>query len=172
MKNKELEELTKKQKELEAERNKLQAQIMKIRQEEFVLKTNTVFEKHPKLKSWAWHQYTPYFNDGDVCEFSVYDYYIDVDYEGFPKEELSDSGLAELNESSFDDCGNYKKYTRNYKTGNYDSIPINIPGLADAHKDIRIIMDIIKENAEDIFGDHARIVVSKDSIKVEKYDHE
>jgi len=30
-----------------------------------------VFEKYPSLESFGWTQYTPYFNDGDVCTFRV-----------------------------------------------------------------------------------------------------
>lgn len=34
-------------------------------------------EKFPKLvKAFVWSQYTPYFNDGDACEFGVGDLYI------------------------------------------------------------------------------------------------
>lgn len=34
-----------------------------------------VFEKFPELTSFSWSQYTPYFNDGDVCTFQC-----NVDY--------------------------------------------------------------------------------------------
>lgn len=30
-----------------------------------------VFESNPKLESFGWTQYTPNFNDGDICYFSV-----------------------------------------------------------------------------------------------------
>jgi hypothetical protein len=30
-----------------------------------------VFAKYPKLISFSWNQYTPYFNDGDECIFRV-----------------------------------------------------------------------------------------------------
>lgn len=33
-----------------------------------------IFEKHPELAGFTWNQYTPYFNDGDPCEFSYNDY--------------------------------------------------------------------------------------------------
>lgn len=49
-----------------------------IRQEgEELLKKDfqEMFEKHPKLEWVAWQQYTPFFNDGDVCTFSVGDLY-------------------------------------------------------------------------------------------------
>lgn len=31
-----------------------------------------LFARHPEMESFAWSQYTPYWNDGDVCEFGVY----------------------------------------------------------------------------------------------------
>ena len=30
------------------------------------------FAKYPDLESISWMQFTPYFNDGDTCEFCVY----------------------------------------------------------------------------------------------------
>ena len=27
---------------------------------------------HPEMVRFGWHQYTPYFNDGDTCEFTTY----------------------------------------------------------------------------------------------------
>lgn len=32
---------------------------------------STLFDKYPTLEAIRWEQYTPYFNDGDPCEFSV-----------------------------------------------------------------------------------------------------
>jgi len=32
---------------------------------------NVIFEEYPNIDSISWNQYTPYFNDGDPCEFSV-----------------------------------------------------------------------------------------------------
>lgn len=30
-----------------------------------------LFDAHPEIQSFGWTQYTPYFNDGDPCEFSA-----------------------------------------------------------------------------------------------------
>lgn len=38
-----------------------------------VIAVREVFEKVPEVQSIRWQQYTPYFNDGDACEFSVND---------------------------------------------------------------------------------------------------
>lgn len=32
-----------------------------------------LFDANPEIKSVTWTQYTPYFNDGDSCEFGVND---------------------------------------------------------------------------------------------------
>lgn len=32
-----------------------------------------VFVEHPTIQTISWTQYTPYFNDGEPCEFSVHD---------------------------------------------------------------------------------------------------
>ena len=32
-----------------------------------------VFDAHPEIKAIRWTQYTPYFNDGETCEFSRHD---------------------------------------------------------------------------------------------------
>ena len=39
-----------------------------------------IFEKYPKLLSFSWNQYTPYFNDGDECTFRVNVYSLIPDF--------------------------------------------------------------------------------------------
>lgn len=38
----------------------------------FYIESKKFFQKYNYLKSYGWTQYTPYWNDGDVCKFSVY----------------------------------------------------------------------------------------------------
>lgn len=47
-----------------------------------------LFNNNPQLLAIKWDQYTPYFNDGDECVFSVYDpqYLIDLNHLDLPKE--------------------------------------------------------------------------------------
>lgn len=65
------------------------------------------FDACPEVEAITWTQYTPYFNDGESCEFSVHDkYFILVgdedpdDYEGsvtYNEKDLAraEKGLAE-----------------------------------------------------------------------------
>jgi len=36
------------------------------------------FEMFPYVKQIGWTQYTPHFNDGEACEFGVYDFYFSI----------------------------------------------------------------------------------------------
>lgn len=40
-----------------------------------------IFEEYPQIESISWTQYTPYFNDGDSCEFSVNTWDIELNEE-------------------------------------------------------------------------------------------
>jgi hypothetical protein len=41
--------------------------------EAFLAGCRALFEAHDGLESFAWEQYTPYYCDGEPCEFSVWD---------------------------------------------------------------------------------------------------
>lgn len=60
-------------KELTEKLAKVYAEIQTLGEEAFVEAYKTLFEKHPKVESIRWTQYTPHFNDGETCEFGVRD---------------------------------------------------------------------------------------------------
>ncbi len=51
-----------------------QAELEKKTEELFSVAVLELFKENPKLDSFSWTQYTPYFNDGEACEFGVYVY--------------------------------------------------------------------------------------------------
>ena len=53
----------------------MQTESKKVFKEAF----EEIFEKYPAIETVSWTQYTPHFNDGDTCEFSVN---TDVDING------------------------------------------------------------------------------------------
>jgi hypothetical protein len=62
--------------------------------------TKAYFEKHGSIvEQIFWHQYTPWFNDGDTCEFSVCDpnvvLYADTNEEKYEEGSMYCSDLAE-----------------------------------------------------------------------------
>lgn len=62
---------TEKMKELLERKEALNKEISAISQTVFAESSTELFNKHPLLQSFSWTQYTPYFNDGDICSFGV-----------------------------------------------------------------------------------------------------
>ena len=53
--------------------NKLEQQLQSFVKLELQPLFDAFFEQHKCIKAITWTQYTPYFNDGEPCEFNVYD---------------------------------------------------------------------------------------------------
>ena len=45
-----------------------------------------VFDKHPEIESVKWHQYTPFYNDGETCVFGLHGVHV---YDKDEKEYMS-----------------------------------------------------------------------------------
>lgn len=60
-------------------RTEVEAKIKAARElarEAFTVGVTDLFTRYPDLQELYWTQYTPYFNDGDECIFSVHDLYV------------------------------------------------------------------------------------------------
>lgn len=114
------------------------------------------FEAHPEADEIRWRQYTPYFNDGEPCEFRVYD----------PELFLAD-GAEERDEDAEGYC--------TWSLAHYPSDehkPLITEGLV---KDFEAVASMLQSDADSmrmIFGDHALVVATRNGISVEEYDHE
>jgi hypothetical protein len=132
------------------------------------------FRLYPFVTQVRWVQYTPYFNDGEPCEFGVHD----------PELELSASFLEKHKELSVgapdyrnifdedeDDEGNeiIPRFMSTYSFDKEDGK--KYPELNDAVKAIRDLFeaeDILKH----VFGEHAIVNATPERINYEEYDHD
>jgi hypothetical protein len=222
----------------------LRKQYMEEAQAMFTEVTGAFFAANPEVKRIHWLQYTPYFNDGDECVFSVHDFCYDLDRKfGLSEEDLdewseaeeddrledlddyrwegdgfSDHTVADLqrkidavtrmledhekgitvfvdkdlgswytHESKYDDNRNIvhsfnpDKARQNIESWeddirlieqekvqypNRDRIVEDFENLASFLK--RIDDDVFKET----FGDHVRVVLTKDGVQTEEYSHD
>lgn len=66
--------------------NKLQEEMQAVARPVIKEAATEIFDVCPEIHSFHWHQYTPYFNDGEPCTFSVHDVFMvlerDVDEYG------------------------------------------------------------------------------------------
>lgn len=143
---------------LKAEMEAAQAQFRDRGKELFKPALAELFAKYPAMKNIAWTQYTPYFNDGDACTFSVNN---DVDINGVERYENDEA--SETN------------YVKN-DAGKYVSVPnerYNPAVKAMYDEAERLIGSIPEDIMEALFGDHAEITADRDgTFTVESYSHD
>ena len=117
------------------------------------------FADFPEVKALQWEQYTPYFMDGDTCEFGVND----VAFVSTDDEEI----LAEVSYGEYDgeddDVIVYSQYGDEANGA-----------LKAAIKTFNTFLhsDEMEDVLKTMFGDHVRVTVTAKGFKVEEYDHE
>lgn len=134
------------------------------------------FVNNPDVLAIRWQQYTPYFNDGDACTFSVYEAQICFDgYDHLAKlqAEADEKGIRNVHRY-FDD--------EDLEHHLEDGVLLFLDrwGLStgdENHKQtfgrLDKIFNFDDEFFEYAFGDHVRVTVTRDGeITVEDYDHE
>lgn len=130
--------------EKKAEWNKKRDEMREEGKELLFSTLQELFEKNENLKKIAWTQYTPWFNDGDTCEFHAHIDYPDVNdwqegdyYEGDEEEDETTKPSDEL------------------------------------YKEIVSLLNILDEDDyKEIFGDHVKVTITKEGYEVEGYDHD
>lgn len=156
-------------------------------QKDFPAMFTELFAEAPNLKSVGWTQFTPYFNDGDSCEFGAnfdylyinganedYDEESDINIKIYDYKNLETEEDVHINDEVAEKVG-YAWYKGKrigerglcYNT-NYDE------AAAKAVDQIKEVLNSIPEDFfKDLFGDHAKITLHADgSIEVEEYEHD
>jgi hypothetical protein len=130
--------------------------------------------KYPKVKGISWTQYTPYFNDGEPCEFGINADYPQILIEADGEEDWHD----------MDNMYTFQKNAMGHAIGYQDKYKIMSPLFANDFtlKEHDEILESIREFASDalypfenqlqaLIGE-GRVLLTKDGIEVEDYDHD
>ena len=134
--------LMKKKTEMMAELREHGATALK---EEF----KSFFAAHPECIALRWRQYTPYFNDGEACEFSRHD--IGVKLTDTP-EDASDG----YDEEGFEDTYSDRRDEELFKS---------------VLAAVKVLEAIDEEIFEIAFGDHVKVTATRAGFDVEEYSH-
>lgn len=153
----------------------------------------------PQVLAVRWKQYTPYFNDGEPCEFGVRCYSGIVrlaDYETDPEDDdyETEDGFVESGDVRFEGGKEYKwvevpltqaeidankaRYRYSTQTTRHEKVATGV--TYERHPAYGAIVDLehALEGGEfdnvllEAFGDHATVTVTKDGIDVEFYEHD
>jgi hypothetical protein len=164
--------------ELEAFEQKKKVFVEELRKE-FPTMFKELFEKNPRIESIGWTQYTPYFNDGDECTFSVHTDNLNINGENEEEHDsLNEHAYETITQENIEEHKLYNKkdeyYSKN-KVGEYGRFPN--PNLdrelfegLEAFKSV--IQSIPDEFMKELFGDDAEINLTSNGIEVEQYDHD
>lgn len=140
---------------------KLFRERMKDEGEKFFLEqSKELFKENPNLVKFAWHQYTPYFNDGDPCVFRASLEYPSVLLIGDVVKDEDGNPLPEYDEDLWMDEESY--FSKDDK-----SEPAKI-----CRNVIAFLGQFDDDDVEEFFGDHCQVIVSRDGIEVESYSHD
>jgi hypothetical protein len=135
--------------------------------------TKEFFEKNPGVTAFVWTQYTPYFNDGDTCEFGVND----VTFTNAPDPENVQWEEYEGEEEGVWTANNVKyvlESDRSYYKEDADKI--RAAGGVDPES-CQLMSDAIgSSEMSDVmlamFGDHVKIIATREGFDVEDYSHD
>jgi hypothetical protein len=132
----------------------LQKQISTFGKEALAEKFKDFFEKHPQVEAVEWTQYTPYFNDGDVCEFRRNEF----GYVLTPGTKYTDwDNKLQVFEKGDEPIEGY--YVRKGALGVViENLETSLEGIDDIF--------------EATFGDGVKVAATKDGFDVESYDHD
>ncbi|MDF5756565.1 hypothetical protein [Spongiactinospora sp. TRM90649] len=136
----------------------------------------------PTIISVGWCQYTPYFNDGELCTFSASAIWFrttadpdparpDYDNDSFDFVDYYDLEIEGSRSSLGRRPSRWNPARRDYEEGPYE-------GPDEARYDrCRALSDAVRSGAFDnvllaAFGDHARVTVTRQGITVEEYSHD
>lgn len=142
-------------KALKARMEEMREQIKTEAKAAFASTTKEIFAQHPTLEQFQWHQYTPYFNDGDECTFSAH----------------TDTESISINE---EDAYEVSRTSR-WNGSTHIPVPADqLHPLQGAQKEISVLLNAIGDDfLKAMFGDHSEITAKRDgTVTVESYCHD
>lgn len=132
----------------------------------------------PNVVEFGWEQYTPYFNDGDVCEFSVRDLWLRT------TEDDADVDRFNLEVSSYHPTLGTQKYIPGERVpvrygvgythapGRFENKDGMFPETYNRADKLATVLQNNEVTLLNWFGDHAQITVTAFGIQVDEYDHD
>lgn len=146
-------------------------------------------ESHPIIENVSFTAYTPYFNDGDECIYSVSE--LNAQIEGFDDDEWGFFGTYSSYDAVLDYLQTGKVPESTWKPHHYDTyreywikssqplIELGIDKLTEivtaqkAGIELQRTMNSIPEDViRDMFGDHVKVTIDRDGVTTEDYDHD
>lgn len=162
--------------DLIAEQQALRAKFQTEAQAMFKDTMKEFFDKNPGITALKWTQYTPYFNDGDTCEFRVNDVY----FTNAPADELDNISAWGEYEGEDDSVWVTHNivYVLNSGRKYYEDEVAKILAAGGVDVDSCNLIDKMIQSSEmeeimkEMFGDHVAVTATRDGFDVNDYEHD
>ena len=145
--------------------NKIKSELSVKIKDNFHGLTKELFNSYPELNSFGWTQYTPYFNDGEPCEFSSNHTYptINGNDENYGESEQPDGilDIVELGSETIWDRKLREKILNPNYNSYYDEIVKTVKEFLNQFDD---------DDMKDLFGNHVSIHITTNGVEVVDYD--
>jgi len=134
------------------------------------------FDANPGVKCIVWTQYTPYFNDGDTCTFSVNETTFS-NAEGSDIEDVTPWGEYEGENESVWVTSSMKESLKGSKYYENEHEKIKAAGLHINADDCEQLSHMLQcgemdEIMENMFNDHSKVIATRSGFEVEEYSHD
>lgn len=160
-------ELQNKFDELLEKQRAIKAEFQQTAQQLFKETTKVFFVENPAVKAIVWNQYTPYFNDGDTCEFSVHEPCF-TNAEG---DDLDDISWGEYN-GDREGIWASESWGINNSQAQADDAYIGVNAQSCYNFSNIITSAEMQDVMLHMFGDHVRVVVTAEGFDVSSCDHD
>lgn len=145
--------------------------------------TKEFFKENPEVQCIFWRQYTPYFNDGEPCEFGIRElefvtsgFDIDNLVTNYEYEEEYTTVLSKPSDWVFEKAKEYeltKKEGDEYYLRIIQEYNKQREGLADSCEKFQKFIHDNESSFESLFGDHVCVYLTPDNDPiVEEYEHD
>ena len=166
---------------------RIKSKALTAQRKNFDAAVKMLFNQHPKLESFAWSQYTPSWNDGDECVFSANTSDIEINgeedlntywlSEKLKKIKNKKKTLSELEKKLVEAKSKKGEDWRVEQIKNeikeLDDDPVEIQEKLEMTEAVTSVLDCMSNDMLlEMFGDHARVVVTADGAEVEAYEHD
>lgn len=155
------------------------------------------FEMHPGVRAIVWTQYTPHFNDGDACTFSVNEFELHADLtkvaadvKKYVKKEARSAYDSDDDDSdpfdvpyghgsacvaavltNLEDNENNRQYNQ-YRKYKLRALTPEEKKLITDFEELESAYGELGDMAQEVIGDHVKVVVNRDGIRTTEYDHD
>jgi hypothetical protein len=119
------------------------------------------------IEAAQWKQYTPGFNDGDACEFSVMD--IEVKLSESVMKEFENQEIETVDEEFWDDYSLKLFLKKHMDVLNHEQLGL-LESQIEAVSELHGVLSGMESELERRFGNNMKITLTKKGIETEDYD--